>query len=203
MTKINLKQLNIVLICLNGLLIMIAASSKMIPLDLGIDQPTPVSSLDVNGNVTIGSTYSGTNAAPTNGMLVEGDVGIGVTSPNTKMDLNGDMAFRMVTQDIGDNGGTNKFDDLALNADYSLIKITGPTGNYEIYGITGGADGRLLILNNDTEHSLKFKNEQTTSAAANRILTSEGGDIQIKKYSTGLLIYSAIDSRWLTLVGEK
>jgi len=203
MDKITLKRLNIILLSLNVMLLLIAASSRMIPLDLGIDQPAPVSSLDVNGNVTIGATYSGTNAAPTNGMLVEGDVGIGVTSPNTKMDLNGDIAFRIVSQDIGDNGGTNEFDDLALNADYSFIKITGPSGNYEIYGITGGVDGRMLILNNDTDHSLKFKNEQTTSAAANRILTSEGGDIQIKKYSTGLLIYSAIDSRWLTLVGEK
>jgi len=202
MNKTTLKRLNIILLGMNVVLLLIAASSRIIPNDLGIDQPTPVSSLDVNGNVTIGATYSGTNAAPSNGILIEGDAGIGVTSPNTKLDLNGDMAFRIVTQDIGDNGGTNKFDDLALNADYTFIKITGPTNNYEIYGITGVADGRLLILYNSTTRTMKLKDEVITSTAANRIWGPENSDMDIKKQSLVMLIYSAADSRWL-VIGKK
>ena len=42
---------------------------------------TPVSTLDVNGNVSIG-TYAGNNAAPANGAIISGQVGIGTNAPN-------------------------------------------------------------------------------------------------------------------------
>jgi hypothetical protein len=46
---------------------------------LGINETTPQNTLDVGGNMVIGATYSGTNTAPTNGLLVEGNVGINNT----------------------------------------------------------------------------------------------------------------------------
>jgi hypothetical protein len=55
--------------------------------NMGISTGTPVSKLDVNGNVTVGATYAGTNAAPTNGVLIQGNVGIGLTGPNGKLHL--------------------------------------------------------------------------------------------------------------------
>jgi hypothetical protein len=54
---------------------------------IGTSAP-PVSKLDVNGNVSIGS-YAGVTAAPTNGMIVSGNVGIGTSSPATSLDLSG------------------------------------------------------------------------------------------------------------------
>ena len=47
------------------------------------------SRLNVNGNVAIGNGYTGT-AAPTNGMIVQGNVGIGNTSPIDLLDLRTD-----------------------------------------------------------------------------------------------------------------
>jgi hypothetical protein len=55
--------------------------------NMGISTASPVSKLDVNGNMTVGATYSGTNAAPTNGALIQGNVGIGLTAPNGKLHL--------------------------------------------------------------------------------------------------------------------
>ena len=50
---------------------------------VGIGMTTaPVSKLDVSGGVTIGSAYSGTNPAPSDGAIIQGQVGIGTTSPN-------------------------------------------------------------------------------------------------------------------------
>jgi uncharacterized protein (TIGR02145 family) len=56
---------------------------------LGIGTTAPQNKLDVSGGTVIGSTYSGTNTAPSNGLLVEGNVGIGKTSTSTALDVNG------------------------------------------------------------------------------------------------------------------
>jgi hypothetical protein len=39
--------------------------------------------------MAVGATYSGTSTAPTNGMIVEGDVGIGTASPSHRLDVVG------------------------------------------------------------------------------------------------------------------
>jgi hypothetical protein len=51
--------------------------------NVGIGTTTVNNKLDVEGGAVIGSTFSGTNTAPTNGLLVEGNVGIGTPSPGT------------------------------------------------------------------------------------------------------------------------
>ncbi len=55
---------------------------------LGADENAthPGSYIWANGNMTIGSTYRA-NAAPANGLLVQGNVGIGVTAPTAALHL--------------------------------------------------------------------------------------------------------------------
>lgn len=52
-----------------------------------------VNRLDVNGNAAIGSTYALT-AAPADGLIVQGSVGIGATSPLYKLDVAGQIRSR-------------------------------------------------------------------------------------------------------------
>ncbi len=47
----------------------------------GIGTAAPKSALDVNGNMSLG-TYAGVTAAPANGMIIPGQVGIGNSAPN-------------------------------------------------------------------------------------------------------------------------
>src|SRR5436190_22385567 len=54
---------------------------------------TPLNMLDIKGNMVVGSTYSGTNTAPPNGLLVEGRTGIGTTSPGEMLDVTGNVRF--------------------------------------------------------------------------------------------------------------
>jgi hypothetical protein len=56
---------------------------------LGIGTATPKSALDVSGGVAIGTGYAGITAAPTSGVIVQGNVGIGVASPGAKLEVDG------------------------------------------------------------------------------------------------------------------
>jgi hypothetical protein len=70
---------------------------------VGIGTTGPLSKLDVNGGVAVG-TYAGNNAAPSNGLIVSGNVGIGTTSVTSGSQL--DVAGRIrTTSDILSVGG--------------------------------------------------------------------------------------------------
>lgn len=56
--------------------------------NVGIGTSLPVSKLTVSGNGTFGSGYK-TTAAPTNGLLVQGNMGVGSSNPGTALDVAG------------------------------------------------------------------------------------------------------------------
>lgn len=67
--------------------------SYLLAQNVGIGQANPASKLDINGNLTIGSGYSAT-AAPTNGVIIEGNVGIGTNNPGTnRLQVTGGSIF--------------------------------------------------------------------------------------------------------------
>ena len=54
---------------------------------IGLGYANPVNKLTVSGSVSIGSSYN--VAAPSNGLIVQGNVGIGITNPTAKLDIAG------------------------------------------------------------------------------------------------------------------
>jgi len=62
---------------------------------IGTASFVPLNRLDVKGGAVIGDTYSGTNAAPANGLLVEGNVGIGNTTAPAMLSVGGAAEFRV------------------------------------------------------------------------------------------------------------
>jgi len=65
--------------------VMRIATSQMV----GIGGETePASLVSIKGNSSVGGDYSET-AAPTNGLIVEGNVGIGTSTPQAQLDVNG------------------------------------------------------------------------------------------------------------------
>ncbi|MBI5203086.1 MAG: tail fiber domain-containing protein [Elusimicrobia bacterium] len=53
-----------------------------------------VSTLDVSGNLAVGIGYAGTTAAPDNGAIIKGNVGIGLTNPTHQLELASDSAAK-------------------------------------------------------------------------------------------------------------
>lgn len=56
----------------------------------------PQSMLDVEGNLTVGANFSGASAAPANGALIEGNVGIGTTTANAPLQFANTVANRKI-----------------------------------------------------------------------------------------------------------
>jgi len=56
---------------------------------IGTDKFIPINTLDIQGNASIGEAYSGVVNAPPNGIAVQGKVGIGTSSPISKLHVIG------------------------------------------------------------------------------------------------------------------
>jgi len=85
--------------------------------------------VDVVGNAAIGGGYFGI-AAPSNGLIVQGDVGIGNSAPQAELDVSGAIkgGFSLsaksadFTLGVGDNGGfingtSASFDQITISSD--------------------------------------------------------------------------------------
>jgi len=126
-------------------------------------------------------------------------VGIDVSTPNTKLDVNGDFALR-----IGEFIASNNNNHNINIGNKSFIRISGPNSStYTITGIAGGVDGKYIILYNSTSRDMIIANQSTGSAASNRIICSDGVSPTIKPNGTATLIYSAVDSRWILVSVHK
>jgi len=69
---------------------------------IGVTNPVSANKLSVSGSVSVGSNYN--IAAPTNGLIVEGDMGIGITSPLAKLHVNSTTSGATLLRTDGTNG---------------------------------------------------------------------------------------------------
>lgn len=90
--------------------------AKMTSTGLALGNVANTNRLDVLGGTAMGS-YAGI-VAPSNGLIVSGNVGIGISSPAVKLDVGGSLATSVIgTEDMfhitrGYNGG-NSFPQVA------------------------------------------------------------------------------------------
>jgi hypothetical protein len=102
--------------------------------NVGLGTTDPQSKIDIAGNAVIGSTYSGTSAAPANGLLVEGQVGVGTTIPANS------AAFEVSSSSRGVL--LSRMTRIQRNA------IASPAEGLMVYCTNCGTNGSLSIFTN-------------------------------------------------------
>jgi hypothetical protein len=125
-----------------------------------------------------------------------GKVGIGMTVPNTKLDISGDLAIRCAPLTL--TNGTNNDIDI-LTTEMSYYKISVLTAAATITGMTAGYDGRIIVLYNASGQYITFAHQNVGSLVDNRFLLSGASDLIIAPNDVITFIYSPSDSRWIEL----
>jgi hypothetical protein len=77
--------------------------------NLGIGETNPQNKLDVSGGMAIGSSYSGSNTAPTDGLIVEGNVGIGLSNPKSDLEIKSSGTSNYILRGFQSLNNTNAF----------------------------------------------------------------------------------------------
>lgn len=120
---------------------------------------------------------------PTNG-----NVGVATTSPNAKLDLNGDLALtKKLTYTTA--GVQNALDRQGASRIYI-------SGTVTLNGIAAGEDGMVIFLYTSLGSTLTINNESVLALAANRIATHTGATVTITARGGVSMIYDSSLSTW-------
>lgn len=127
-------------------------------------------------------------------VIKNGFMGILGATPNTALDVNGDIATRRVEITLA-NGDNN---NIATGA-FSYIRIGGPSAAFALTGFAGGFDGKILTVQNNVAQTMTVKNANAGSTAANRIKTLTGADVVLRATANSFasFIYDSSQSLWI------
>ena len=86
-------------------------------------------------------------------------------------------------------------DDFPLEEGRTFFRICA-TANYNFTGMSGGVDGRFVIVCNVCANTIQVIQDSPNSLAPNRILTGGGGTYSLAQDESSLYVYDGISQRW-------
>jgi hypothetical protein len=85
-------------------------------------------------------------------------------------------------------------------SDAVFVKLGSLSAGGNLSGISGGEDGRfLMVYNSSTANTLTIKYDDSSASAANRIYTMSAADTVITARGSATFIYDTEVSRWILL----
>lgn len=119
------------------------------------------------------------------------NVGIGVTVPTTKLEVDGNLALHEAATALTLANGANVV-ALPTTAAFSFYKITGPTAAFSITNLTNPTNGQIVTLFNTTAQAMTIANNASISTQTNANISSSA-------YGTVSLQYSSSLSKWVVV----
>jgi hypothetical protein len=145
----------------------------------------PVNKLDIKGGVAIGKNFTPNDVtpgivAPTSGLIVEGKVGIGTSSPNNKVEItsgiNGNSGLRFTDLTSNFNPATsiasNRFLTVNQNGDVVLNKMANPI---ETNVLTSNANLMTSNVNSISSSSTIINSISNSVNSNNQLITTVNG----------------------------
>ena len=116
------------------------------------------------------------------------DAGV-LTTLTQNINFSGDISPSQITSNQNDYSptGLSTASTLRINSDAAR----------DITGLSGGADGRIVMIHNTGSFAITLKNSSTSSTASNRFLFS--ADIPVATNSGVMIQYDSTSSRWRLL----
>ncbi len=176
---------------------------------VGIGTTNPQATLHVQGNLRVTNTNNTTTSDHILGNCAQGDVtsikvGEGLLLKDNELTASGTGSptkYRIANIPITTTAPNQNFDNVNLdlsgaNLDIVIFRM-GPAHNYTISGITGGTDGRHLIIYNSTAVNLTI-NSMSSSIPANNIDTL-GSATATSGVGTIELVYDGTLAKWIVI----
>jgi hypothetical protein len=127
-------------------------------------------------------------------------------APPLRMEFDGTAWHISIDPQYLSVGSSGVQDLTASQNDYQLNYTTTyltANGDYNITGLTGGADNAVYtIINSDTANTLTLVDQSGSSTAANRIVTQSGEDLPIPPGYSVTVKYDPTLARWVAISGS-
>jgi len=109
------------------------------------------------------------------------------------LDVSGDFAIRTAALSVAN--GSNNHNVNAVGV--SMLRLFGPTLAFGITGFSGGVNGKVLNIWNNTGQNMAIFNQNAGSSVGNRIITMTGGSFVTSGDGFAQFVYWGTTNAWI------